>query len=184
MMASSLAPACDHHDRSNARTSAWRVTRCGTASLMGPVSQAASRPGARGARAPRAGRADVLHFCELSQCTSVLIPPIDRTIAAKRQFPMARTRAGLSGACGLRFEGVHVKNRVATGLTLALVSAAWLAPIRAQPAPSSAPGGSPAAHTPAAGKSGDHGRAAAARGAGNFVATRPARLHLAKDDVA
>lgn len=79
-----------------------------------------------------------------------------------------------------------MKNGVATGLTLALVSAAWLAPTGVHAAPSSASGRSAAAdHTPqAAGKSGDRGQSAAAEGAGDFVATRPARLHLAKGDVA
>jgi Zn-dependent metalloprotease len=79
-----------------------------------------------------------------------------------------------------------VKHRVASGLTLALVSAAWLAPTGVHAAPPTAAGTSTATgHTPsAAAKSGDHGRSAAAQGAGNFVATRPARLHLAKDDVA
>jgi Zn-dependent metalloprotease len=37
-------------------------------------------------------------------------------------------------------------------------------------------------HQTPPGKSGDRGRSAAARGAGDFVATRPGRLHLAKED--
>ena len=78
-----------------------------------------------------------------------------------------------------------MKQRLASGLTLALVSAVWLAPTGAVAAPTPASGKSTASHSPsAAAKSGDRGRAAAAKGAGDFVATRPARLHLAKQDVA
>lgn len=88
-----------------------------------------------------------------------------------------------------------MQHRVARGLTLALVSSAALAvpavaPLAALSGADAAPGTPrPAASdhgpggTPAPGKSGD-ARAAAARGAGDFVATRPRRLHLAADDVA
>jgi len=78
-----------------------------------------------------------------------------------------------------------VKHRVATGLTVALVSAAWLAPTGVQAAPGTTAKSAQADHRAdqqPPGKSGDRGRVAAAKGAGNFVATRPGRLHLAKQD--
>ena len=79
-----------------------------------------------------------------------------------------------------------MKHRVATGLTAALVSAAWLAPTGVHAAPGATAGkttGTASHGTTPPGKSGDRGRAAAARGAGDFVATRPGRLQLADQDV-
>ncbi|MFT4263957.1 MAG: M4 family metallopeptidase [Nocardioides sp.] len=73
-----------------------------------------------------------------------------------------------------------MKQRVISGLTLALVvSASWLAPATAQAATQAAtPSAQPS--QPARPDRSD----AAAKGAGDFVATRPSRLHLAKQDKA